>query len=160
MDGDLRIKMCIRINHEDLVTIHHELGHEYYFQYYKHLPALYQNGANDGFHEGIGDTLVLSVTPEYLAKVGLVPEGALARPRAGDKAGTFVDKGGLNLLMQRALDGVAFLPFGKLVDEWRWRVFNGEIAPTSYNSAWWQLRLAYQGVAPPTPRSEKDFDPV
>jgi peptidyl-dipeptidase A len=159
MDGDLRIKMCIRINHEDLVTIHHELGHEYYFQYYKHLPALYQNGANDGFHEGIGDTLVLSVTPEYLAKVGLVPERELVRPKAGDKAGTVVDKGGLNLLMQRALDGVAFLPFGKLVDEWRWRVFKGDVTPANYNSAWWQLRLAYQGVAPPTPRSEKDFDP-
>jgi peptidyl-dipeptidase A len=147
MDGDLRIKMCIRTNHEDLVTIHHELGHEYYFQYYKQLPALYQNGANDGFHEGIGDTLVLSVTPEYLAEVGLMP-----REKPDDKAG-------INLLMQRALDGVAFLPFGKLVDEWRWRVFDGEVKPSDYNAAWWKLRLAYQGVVPPTPRSEKDFDP-
>jgi peptidyl-dipeptidase A len=147
MDGDLRIKMCIRTNHEDLVTIHHELGHEYYFQYYKQLPALYQNGANDGFHEGIGDTLVLSVTPEYLAEVGLMP-----REKPDDRAG-------INLLMQRALDGVAFLPFGKLVDEWRWRVFDGGVKPTDYNAAWWKLRLAYQGVVPPTPRSEKDFDP-
>jgi peptidyl-dipeptidase A len=147
MDGDLRIKMCIRTNHEDLVTIHHELGHEYYFQYYKQLPALYQNGANDGFHEGIGDTLVLSVTPEYLAEVGLMP-----REKPDDKAG-------INLLMQRALDGVAFLPFGKLVDEWRWRVFDGEVKPGDYNAAWWKLRLAYQGVVPPKPRSEKDFDP-
>ena len=147
MEGDLRIKMCIRVNHEDLVTIHHELGHEYYFHYYKHLPALYQNGANDGFHEGIGDTLALSVTPEYLAKVGLVPKA------------TSDEKGGLNLLMQRALDGVAFLPFGKLVDEWRWRVFSGEFTPAKYNQSWWQLRLAYQGVAAPVARDEQDFDP-
>jgi peptidyl-dipeptidase A len=147
MAGDLRIKMCIRVNHEDLVTIHHELGHEYYFHYYKQLPALYQNGANDGFHEGIGDTLVLSVTPEYLAEVGLVPRA------------TSDEKSGLNLLMQRALDGVAFLPFGKLVDEWRWRVFSGQVPPARYNSAWWELKLAYQGVTAPVPRSEQDFDP-
>lgn len=147
MSGDLRIKMCIRINHEDLVTIHHELGHNYYFQYYKHLPPLYQAGANDGFHEGIGDTLALSVTPAYLSQIGL-----LDKVEENDKAD-------LNLLMQRALDGVAFLPFGKLIDEWRWRVFAGQIAPGEYNASWWYLRQFYQGVSAPVPRSEQDFDP-
>ncbi len=147
MSGDLRIKMCIEVNHEDLVTIHHELGHNYYFHYYNNLPALYQQGANDGFHEGIGDTLALSVTPGYLAKIGLL-----------DKAPTD-DKAELNVLMQRALEGIAFLPFGKLIDEWRWDVFSGKTPPAKYNEAWWTLRKKYQGVVAPIARSEQDFDP-
>jgi peptidyl-dipeptidase A len=147
MSGDLRIKMCIKVNHEDLVTIHHELGHNYYFHYYNKLPALYQGGANDGFHEGIGDTLALSVTPSYLHKIGLLDK-AVDDPQAD-----------LNVLMQRALEGIAFLPFGKLIDEWRWDVFNGKTPPASYNKAWWDLRRRYQGVSPPAPRDEQDFDP-
>jgi peptidyl-dipeptidase A len=147
MAGDLRIKMCIEVNHEDLVTIHHELGHNYYFHYYNNLPALYQAGANDGFHEGIGDTLALSVTPGYLAKIGLLDKAP------GD------DKAELNVLMQRALEGIAFLPFGKLIDEWRWDVFSGKTPPAKYNEAWWALRKKYQGVVAPIARSEQDFDP-
>ncbi len=147
MEGDLRIKMCIEVNHEDLVTIHHELGHNYYFHYYKHLPVLYQAGANDGFHEGIGDTLALSVTPGYLAKVGLI-----AKAPSDAKAE-------LNVLMQRALEGIAFLPFGKMIDEWRWDVFSGKTPPSKYNEAWWALRKKYQGIVPPAARSENDFDP-
>ena len=145
--GDVRIKMCVRINQEDFVTVHHELGHDYYFLYYKDQIPLYQAGANDGFHEGIGDTLALSVTPAYLAKIGL-----LDKPVENDRAD-------LNLLMHRALDGVAFLPFGKLIDEWRWRVFNGQTPFAAMNDHFWQLRLAYQGVAPPETRGEDFFDP-
>ena len=146
-DRDLRIKMCIQINYEDLVTIHHELGHNYYYNYYYKLPVLYQAGANDGFHEGIGDTLALSVTPSYLAKVGLYDKV----PKSEQ-----VD---LNVLMLRALEGIAFLPFGKLMDEWRWDIFSGKTPPSKYNESWWALRKKYQGVAPPVARSEKDFDP-
>ena len=147
MSGDLRIKMCIKINHEDLVTIHHELGHNYYFMYYNHLPALFQAGANDGFHEGIGDTLALSATPAYFAQLGLI------------KKAPNNEKADLNLLMQRALEGVAFLPFGKLIDEWRWNVFNGKTSSEKYNAAWWDLRRKYQGIEPPVLRTETDFDP-
>jgi len=147
LSGDLRVKMCIRVEGDDFLTIHHELGHDYYFQQYAALPPLFQQGANDGFHEGIGDTLALSVTPGYLKQIGLVD--------------TLVDddKAGLNGLMQRALDGVAFLPFGKMVDEWRWRVFDGRTPPGEYNKSYWELRKKYQGVAPPIARSEADFDP-
>ena len=109
-NNDLRIKMCIEPNHEDLITIHHELGHDYYFQAYHKLPVLFQQGANDGFHEGIGDTLALSVTPGYLKKLGLldkVPDNPKAE---------------INYLLRQALDKVAFLPFGYLVDRWRWQV--------------------------------------
>ncbi len=148
MAGDLRIKMCIKIDDEDLVTIHHELGHDYYFQAYDHLIPLFQGGANDGFHEGIGDTLALSVTPSYLTKIGLFDKEP-ARSKEAD----------INLLMQRALEGIAFLPFGKMIDEWRWDVFTGKTPPSEYNAAWWRLRAKYQGVAPPAPRSEEDFDP-
>ncbi|XXY90810.1 M2 family metallopeptidase [Sorangium sp. So ce296] len=145
--NDLRIKMCIRPNEEDLITIHHELGHIYYYNQYYKLPILFQEGANDGFHEGIGDTLALSVTPSYLKTQGLVdrvPED---------------EKGLINFLLKTALDKVAFLPFGKLIDQWRWDVFSGKTKPADYNKAWWALRLKYQGVAPPVPRSEADFDP-
>jgi peptidyl-dipeptidase A len=143
---DLRIKMCILVRGEDFVTIHHELGHNFYQRAYKNQPPLFQNGANDGFHEAIGDAIALAITPEYLHKVGLlenVPQGTNDVPE----------------LLKQALDRVAFLPFGLLIDQWRWKVFSGEIKPADYNKAWWDLRLKYQGVAPPVARSEEDFDP-
>lgn len=145
--GDVRVKMCTEVNEEDLITIHHELGHNYYFLYYNEQPILFQEGANDGFHEGIGDTLALSVTPEYLVKIGL-----LDRAPGNDKAE-------LNVLMRRALDKVAFLPFGLLIDKWRWDVFSGKTKSTQYNQAWWDLVQKYQGVSAPVARSESDFDP-
>lgn len=143
---DLRIKMCIKINAEDFSTIHHELGHNFYQRAYDRLPPLFQNSANDGFHEAVGDTIALSVTPEYLQQIGFLDR---VPPPSGD----------LGLLMKRALEKVAFLPFGLLVDQWRWRVFSGEVSPADYNKAWWELRRKYQGVTPPVERSEADFDP-
>ncbi len=148
VDGvdDLRIKMCIKINAEDFVTVHHELGHNFYQRAYNRQSPLHQTSANDGFHEGIGDTVALSITPEYLVQVGLLDE----LPRSG---------GDLGILMRMALDKVAFLPFGLLVDQWRWKVFSGEIGPDDYNAGWWKLRTRYQGIQPPVERSEDDFDP-
>jgi peptidyl-dipeptidase A len=143
---DLRIKMCIEINEEDFTTIHHELGHNFYQRAYNQLPFLYRNSANDGFHEAIGDTIALSVTPDYLVKLGLLDQ----------EPDTSADVG---LLLKLALDKIAFLPFGLLVDQWRWKVFSGEIPPDDYNAGWWALREKYQGIAPPVPRSEADFDP-
>lgn len=145
-NNDLRIKMCIEPTEDDLITIHHELGHDYYFHYYYKLPLLFQAGANDGFHEGIGDTLALSVTPEYLNRLGLldaIPKG---------------DKGRINFQMKMALDKVAFLPFGLMIDKWRWDVFSGKTSKDKYNESWWALRTKYQGVAPAVARSEADFD--
>jgi peptidyl-dipeptidase A len=143
---DIRIKMCIEPTAEDFVTIHHELGHSFYQRAYKDQPVLFRNGANDGFHEAIGDAVALAITPEYLVRVGLLDR---APPAAADTA----------LLLRQALDKVAFLPFGLLVDRWRWGVFSGEIQPSRYNAAWWELRNRYQGVAAPMARSEADFDP-
>jgi peptidyl-dipeptidase A len=143
---DLRIKMCIDATGEDFTTIHHELGHNFYQRAYNKLPMIFRDSANDGFHEAVGDTLALSVTPEYLVKIGLLDK---APDASGDTA----------LLLQAALDGLAFLPFGLLVDEWRWQVFSGKITPATYNRAWWDLKLRYQGVAPVKPRGEELFDP-
>jgi peptidyl-dipeptidase A len=143
---DLRIKMCIEVNAEDFRTIHHELGHNFYQRAYNKLPFLFRNSANDGFHEAIGDTIALSVTPSYLRQIGLISK----EPDASKDIG---------LLLKDALEGVAFLPFGLLVDQWRWKVFNGEIAPSGYNAGWWELRERYQGVKAPVARSENDFDP-
>ena len=143
---DLRIKMCIEPTAEDFVTIHHELGHSFYQRAYRGQPQLFRNGANDGFHEAIGDAVALSITPEYLVQVGLLDRAPAA---AADTA----------LLLRQALDKVAFLPFGLMVDKWRWGVFSGDIPPSRYNAAWWELRNRYQGVQAPVARSEADFDP-
>jgi peptidyl-dipeptidase A len=149
MDGgnDLRIKMCIKQTYDELKVIYHELGHNYYQRAYKDQPPIFQGGAHGGFHEAIGDTVVLSMTPEYLKKVGRVEEAA-----TGEQAV-------INDQMKRALRGIAVLPWAKLVDEWRWGVFSGDIAPEDYNKAWWELREKYQGVAAPVARTEGDFDP-
>ena len=143
---DLRIKMCIQVTADDFVTIHHELGHNFYQRAYASQPFLFQNGANDGFHEAIGDAIALSVTPEYLQRIGLLDSVPGA---ASDTA----------MLLRTALDKIAFLPFALAVDRWRWGVFVGEITPARYNAAWWDLRRRYQGVAEPVARSERDFDP-
>jgi len=148
IDGkdDVRIKMCIEPTAEDFVTIHHELGHNFYQRAYNTQPVIFRDSANDGFHEAIGDTVALSITPEYLVKIGLLDKA----PDASRDIG---------LLMRDALDKIAFLPFGLLIDQWRWKVFSGEIPPEAYNKAWWDLRLKYQGIAPPTTRGEEWFDP-
>ena len=145
---DIRIKMCIKPNADDFVTIHHELGHNYYQRAYKEQPFLYLNGANDGFHEAIGDMIALSITPEYLVQIGMMPRSQV--PAASKDIG---------LLLRQAMDKVAFLPFGLLVDRWRWGVFSGEVTPATYNDAWTKLRLDYQGITPPAPRPATAFDP-
>jgi peptidyl-dipeptidase A len=143
---DLRLKMCIEINDVDFNTVHHELGHNFYQRAYDKQPFIFRDSANDGFHEAIGDSIALSVTPEYLVKINLLSKAP----------GESKDMG---LLMRKALEKVAFLPFGLLIDQWRWKVFSGQIPPDKYNQAWWELRQKYQGVAPPSPRGEEYFDP-
>ncbi|HEY0597754.1 M2 family metallopeptidase [Sphingopyxis sp.] len=144
---DIRIKMCIKVNADDFTTIHHELGHNYYQRAYNRQPFLYLNGANDGFHEAIGDFVALSITPQYLVDIGLLDK---AKVPSADK-----DTG---LLLRQAMDKVAFLPFGLLVDRWRWGVFDGTIKPADYNKAWTQLRTQYQGIVPPGERPANAFD--
>jgi peptidyl-dipeptidase A len=145
-EDDLRIKMCIDVTAEDFSTIHHELGHNFYQRAYKRLPMLFRDGASDGFHEAVGDTISLSITPEYLVKIGLLDK---APPPSSDTG----------LLLRAALERLAFLPFGLVVDQWRWQVFDGRVTPANYNRAWWDLKLKYQNVAPPSPRDEQFFDP-
>ena len=147
MGEDVRIKMCIRPTEEDQYTIYHEMGHVYYYLAYKDQWPIFQGGANDGFHEAIGDTIRLNITPGYLAGIGL----------AG-KAGAD-EKAALNAQMKLALEKVAFLPFGLLIDKWRWGVFDGSIKPDQYNAAWWQLRRKYQGISSPIAATPADFDP-
>lgn len=152
MAGDVRTKMCIKPNEEDFTTIYHELGHVYYYLAYNKLPPLFQQGAHDGFHEAIGDTIVLAMTPKYLQSIGLVA----LRPAQDDRV---VDNEALiNAQMRMALAKVSFLPFGLMIDRWRWGVFDGSIKPGDYNKAWWALKAQYQGVAPVTARGEEFFD--
>jgi peptidyl-dipeptidase A len=144
---DVRIKMCIDPTAEDFTTIHHELGHDFYAREYNRAqPMIFRDSANDGFHEAIGDTIGLSVTPEYLVKIGLLDK---APPASSD----------IMLLLRQALDKVAFLPFSLVIDQWRWQVFSGQVPPERYNAAWWELRERYQGVRAPSVRGEEFFDP-
>ncbi|MGL4304153.1 MAG: M2 family metallopeptidase [Sphingomonas sp.] len=145
---DVRIKMCTKVNGDDFVTIHHEMGHNYYQRAYKNQPFLYENGANDGFHEAIGDFVALSITPDYLVKIGLLDPAKVPSP----------DKD-IGLLLKQAMDKVAFLPFGLLVDKWRWGVFSGATPEGQYEKSWNDLRLKYQGIVPPVARDETRFDP-
>ena len=145
---DVRIKMCTKVNGEDFSTVHHELGHNFYQRAYKDQSVFYKDGANDGFHEAIGDMIALSITPEYLVEIGLLD--------ADKVPGEDAD---LALLMRQAMDKVAFLPFGLMVDQWRWNVFNGTYSPSEYNSGWWELREKYQGLRAPSERSADAFDP-
>ena len=148
LDGqdDIRIKMCTKVNADDFQTVHHELGHNYYQRAYKNQSPIYWDGANGGFHEAIGDMIALSLTPEYLKQIGLLDEV----PDASKDVG---------LLMGQALEKIAFMPFGLLVDKWRWQVFSGELTPETYNEGWWALREEYQGIRPPMSRSNDYFDP-
>ncbi|MEO7251379.1 MAG: M2 family metallopeptidase, partial [Arenimonas sp.] len=146
MDGEVRIKMCIKPDEDSYTTVYHELGHVYYYLAYQKAPALFQAGANDGFHESIGDTIVLSMTPDYLNSLGLVDKPAVSKEAV------------INAQMRQALAKVAFLPFGLMIDRWRWGVFDGSIKPEQYNKAWWDLKAQYQGVAPAAPRGEEFFD--
>jgi peptidyl-dipeptidase A len=145
---DLRIKMCTKVNGDDFTTVHHELGHNYYQRAYNKQPAFYLDGANDGFHEAIGDTVALSITPEYLVQIGLLDR---AQVPSADKD--------IGLLLRQGMDKVAFLPFGLLIDRWRWQVFSGEMKPADYQKAWTAMRLKYQGIAPPSERPADAFDP-
>ncbi len=145
---DIRIKMCIKVNADDFTTIHHELGHNYYQRAYNKQDMLHLDGANDGFHEAIGDMVALSITPDYLVEIGLLDK---AKVPGADKD--------LGLLLRQGMDKLAFLPFGLLVDRWRWGVFDGSIKPAGYNDAWTALRLQYQGIVPPAERPADAFDP-
>ncbi len=147
-EEDIRIKMCTEVNAEDFYTVHHELGHNYYQRAYKDVPYLYKDGAHDGFHEAIGDFIGLSITPIYLQKIGLITEDQIP----GEDAD-------ISLLLNTALDKVAFLPFALTVDQWRWDVLSGKTAPENYNEAWWARRLANQGIVPPGERPADAFDP-
>jgi peptidyl-dipeptidase A len=146
---DFRIKQCTEVDMEWLLTTHHEMGHIEYYLQYKEQPVQFRDGANPGFHEAIGDTMSLSVTtPEHMMAIGLLPN--------------FVDDpdGDLNFLMQQALSKLAFIPFGYLIDQWRWNVFEGTTSRQKYNQHWWEQRCKYQGVSPPVVRSGAgDFDP-
>jgi len=142
---DVRIKMCIKVDAEDFVTAHHELGHDFYYMSYRQQPTLFRQGANEGFHEAIGDTIALSVTPEYLKRIGLID--TVSGP-----------EGDIGLLLRKALEKVAFIPFGYLVDQWRWKVFAGEVEPQDYDKLWWELRARYQGIARPEPAEKDGFD--
>ena len=148
-NNDLRIKMCIQKNEEDFVTIHHELGHIFYYQAYNHLPTLFQGGANDGFHEAFGDLLTLSITPDYLTQIDFITE----------EEALVAKEDPIGLLMKQALDGVVVVPWALMLDKWRSGVFNGEIDETNLNSSWWRLREYYQGISTSTERSEEYFDP-
>jgi peptidyl-dipeptidase A len=147
--NDLRVKMCIERNAEDFSTIHHELGHIFYYQAYSQQPSIFQRGANDGFHEAVGDLLTLSITPDYYHKIGMITEAEAINAKSDP----------ISLLMQQALDGVVSVPWTLMLDKWRAGVFSGETSEAELNNSWWELREYYQGIKAPRERDADAFDP-
>lgn len=147
--NDLRVKMCIERNAEDFSTIHHELGHIFYYQAYSQQPSIFQRGANDGFHEAVGDLLTLSITPDYYHKIGMITEAEAINAKSDP----------ISLLMQQALDGVVSVPWTLMLDKWRAGVFSGETSEAELNNSWWELREYYQGIEAPRERDADAFDP-
>uniref|UniRef100_A0A182LUT3 Angiotensin-converting enzyme n=1 Tax=Anopheles culicifacies TaxID=139723 RepID=A0A182LUT3_9DIPT len=144
---DVRIKQCTRINMEDFFTVHHELGHIQYYLQYQHLPSVYREGANPGFHEAVGDVLSLSVsTPKHLEKIGLLKDFVLD------------EESKLNQFYQAGLSKLVFLPFAYTLDKYRWEIFRGDVKPDHYNCKFWEMRSKYSGLEPPVERTESDFD--
>jgi len=146
---DFRIKQCTRVNQEDFVTVNHEMGHVQYFLQYNNQSYLYRDGANPGFHEGVADILSLAVgTATYFQKLGLL----------GEEVDIGDEETNINILFDMALERIAFLPFGYLVDKFRWDVYSGRTSLDNMNCHWWKLRHEIQGLAPPGPRDNSQFD--
>jgi peptidyl-dipeptidase A len=143
---DLRIKMCTKVNADDFVTIHHELGHNYYQRAYNKQPFLYLNGANDGFHEAIGDFIALSITPEYLVQIGLL-DATRCRARTRIHRPAAAPGDGQGRLP-------ALRPAGRQMALGRLR---GQ-APADTTRPGPICACKYQGIVPPVARDETNFD--
>ncbi|OTF79966.1 hypothetical protein BLA29_003639 [Euroglyphus maynei] len=148
---DFRVKMCTSVTMKDLITVHHEMGHIQYYLQYKDQPVAFREGANPGFHEAVGDLLALSVsTPNHLKKINLLS--------SENDSLAYDPEIMLNYQLKMALDKLAFLPFGYLMDAYRWDLFSGKVSAAKMNEHWWWYRINYQGISPPIIRNETDFD--
>ena len=144
--ADVRLRMCVEGTGADFVTVHEMLGRAHYQWAYRFQDPLFRGGAAAGaFEVAVGGAMGLSMTPGYFVRAGLIERA----PAADD----------IDVLLRRALDALAYVPFGLAVDRWRRGVFSGAVGVEAYNRTWWDLRRAYQGVGPAAPRSEAAFDP-
>ncbi|XP_075996407.1 angiotensin-converting enzyme 2 [Genypterus blacodes] len=146
---DFRIKMCTKVNMDDFLTVHHEMGHNQYQMAYSNLSYLLRDGANEGFHEAVGEIMSLSAaTPSHLQALGLLPVDF-----------TSDNETEINFLLKQALTIVATLPFTYMLEEWRWQVFDGNITKDEWMQRWWEMKREMVGVVEPVPRDETYCDP-
>ncbi|KAG9486097.1 hypothetical protein GDO78_008918, partial [Eleutherodactylus coqui] len=148
--NDFRIKMCSKVNMEDFLTVHHEMGHIQYDMAYHHLPMLLRSGANEGFHEAVGEIMSLSAaTPEHLKSLQLLPSSFIE-----------TEETKINFLLRQALTIVGTLPFTYMLELWRWRVFSGEIPKDKWMQTWWDMKREMVGVVEPVGHDESYCDPA
>ncbi|XP_053436341.1 angiotensin-converting enzyme 2 [Nycticebus coucang] len=148
--GDFRIKMCTKVTMDDFLTAHHEMGHIQYDMAYAVQPFLLRSGANEGFHEAVGEIMSLSAaTPKHLQSIGLLP------PDFQDDNETEI-----NFLLKQALTIVGTLPFTYMLEKWRWMVFKGEIPKDQWMKKWWEMKQEIVGVVEPMPHDETYCDPA
>uniref|UniRef100_A0A8C1ZDQ6 Angiotensin-converting enzyme n=1 Tax=Cyprinus carpio TaxID=7962 RepID=A0A8C1ZDQ6_CYPCA len=146
---DFRIKMCTKVNMDDFLTVHHEMGHNQYQMAYRHQSYLLRDGANEGFHEAVGEIMSLSAaTPSHLQSLGLLPPDFIQDYETD-----------INFLMKQALTIVATLPFTYMLEEWRWQVFKEIIPKDEWMLRWWQMKRDLVGVGEAVPRDESYCDP-
>ncbi|XP_036127494.1 angiotensin-converting enzyme 2 isoform X3 [Molossus molossus] len=149
-NNDFRIKMCTKVTMEDFLTAHHEMGHIKYDMAYAEQPYLLRNGANEGFHEAVGEVISLSVaTPKHLKVIGLL------QPDFNEDNETEI-----NFLFKQALSIVGTLPFTYMLEKWRWMVFKGEIPKEQWMQKWWEMKRDIVGVVEPVPHDETYCDPA
>lgn len=148
LENDLRCLMSVEPTADYYETIHHELGHIYYYQAYTNpdVPPLLRGGANRGYHEAIGSLLGLAAMQKpFLAAKGLVDKDAK------------IDE--TQNLLKEALNYVVFLPFSAgVMSEFENALYAENLPKEKYNEKWWELSKKYQGMVPPSNRGEEYCD--
>ncbi|NWI33356.1 ACE2 enzyme, partial [Sula dactylatra] len=147
---DYRIKMCTKVTMDDFLTAHHEMGHIEYDMAYSKQPFLLRGGANEGFHEAVGEIMSLSAaTPQHLKSLDLL------EPTFQEDEETEI-----NFLLKQALTIVGTMPFTYMLEKWRWMVFRGEITKQEWMKRWWEMKREIVGVVEPVPHDETYCDPA
>ena len=149
LEQDVRSLESVEPNVEWWGTVHHELGHIFYYQAYTRpeVPVLLRRGGNRAWHEGIAElgTLASLQTP-YLRMRGLLPEGRKIDQKRW-------------LLNEALVQTISFLPWSAgTISAWERELYEGNLPPEQWNARWWELAAQYQGVAPPAPRGEESCD--
>ena len=150
LQEDVRCLMSIVPNRDMYETVHHELGHIYYFMAYTNpnVPPLLREGANRAYHEGIGSLMGLAAMQKpFLAGLELIPESA--------------GSDDMQSLLKEALNYVVFIPWSAgVMTEFEHDLYATDLSADQYTARWWDLKKKYQGIVAPNERGPEYCDPA